>query len=114
MRERIRNVPRWPEREQAERSRELQAEYEAGLQRLALFPWRPAVLLKAVTAAGMLVMAFGIAWFGANQIAAASNEALSIALLTMAGLVPVGLGMLLAFSLRTGQTGLRAAGQAAG
>jgi anti-sigma factor RsiW len=96
----------------ARRKRELQFEYQAGLQRLSLFPQWPRRFLDLLGLAAMLGLAGWLACLivpptaieaGISGLSAANQHLL---LLTAVGLVPVVIGLLLAFPVRRGQSWL--------
>jgi predicted anti-sigma-YlaC factor YlaD len=59
--QRIQTLPVWSEAERAERKRRLQAEYEAGLARLRLFPLPPRRLLQGL---GCVSLVGTVCWLG--------------------------------------------------
>jgi len=61
LQQRIQTIPVWSKGEIAERKRQLQAEYEAGLARLSLFHLPPRRLLQRL---GYVILLATVGWFG--------------------------------------------------
>ena len=90
-----------PEAQRAERKRQLQAEYEAGLARLNRFPLPPGKLLEGLGYAGVIALAGGLAWLFlprlANLLAGSAvsglNQSLLLSLVASAIFVAIGLAV---------------------
>lgn len=110
LRRRIQITHVMSEAEIAERKRQLQAEYEAGLARITVFPRLPRKYFELLGIAAMLGLAGWLTWLmwprsameaGISGLSAASQHLL---VLTAVSVVPVAIGLLLAFPARYGQS----------
>lgn len=99
LQERIQTTVVLSEAQRAERKRQLQAEYEAGLARLNRFSLPPRKLLEGLGYAGVIALASGLAWLFlphlANLLAgprlSSSNQSLLLSLVASAFFVALGL-----------------------
>jgi len=102
LRQRLKNAV-LPEAKIAERKRQLQAEYEAGLAQLSLFPRLPRKLFELLGLAAALALACWVVWPMVLQsafettLAELSKSNRQLVLLSVASAAPIIIGLLLAF-----------------
>jgi anti-sigma factor RsiW len=109
LQQRIQATPIMSSAEIAERKRRLQAEYEAGLQRLSPLPQLPRRLFETLGLAAMIALAGWLVWLllpPATIEAAGAGLSVTgrrLMLLSVAGAVPIVIGFMLAVATRRNQ-----------